>query len=391
LATFALKGEIMKVCLILHSCGIYGAERASLELIDGLKSKGVECFAILPCYGSFIRELKKRNVHFKVIPYKWWMSKNWPFWKRIPRLLLNIVMVVLIIRQVKRWGADVIFTNTITIFVGALASKILRLPHIWYIHEFGYEDHGLIYDLGTTISLWLMNKLSTVCIANSYAVAEKYKKFIPSKKLKVIYYAVSITDQFPSLELKEQMNKPADIKCAIVGNVTQGKGQEDAIRAIKELVQKGIKAHLYIVGREDPKYRQYLDYLVAQGNLRDYVTFLGHIQNPVQVMQHVDVVLMCSRMEAFGRVTVEAMKVGKPVIGTKSGGTKELILDGFNGYLYSPGDYKELAQKILWYYKHPEIAKQMGENGKNWATAQFNQERYIREIMALLMQLINQK
>lgn len=126
---------------------------------------------------------------------------------------------------------------------------------------------------------------------------------------------------------------------AIVGTLHEGKGQEDEIRAIGELVRRGIKAHLYILGEGDPKYKQHLDDLIDKNGIKANVSFLGYIPKAVQVMQHVDVVLICSRMEAFGRVTVEAMRVGTPVIGTRSGGTAELIRENFNGFLYTPGNY----------------------------------------------------
>ena len=55
---------------------------------------------------------------------------------------------------------------------------------------------------------------------------------------------------------------------------------------------------------------------------------------------------MCSRSEAFGRVTVEYLRRGRPVIGTRSGGTPELVEDGVTGFLYEPGDCTALAHRI---------------------------------------------
>jgi len=56
----------MRVCFVLHSSGKSGAERANLELIDGLQNKGIKCFAILPTYGAMIGELKKREIPVKI-------------------------------------------------------------------------------------------------------------------------------------------------------------------------------------------------------------------------------------------------------------------------------------------------------------------------------------
>jgi len=85
----------MRICFILHSSGKGGAEKVNLELIDGLKNRGIQCFAILPSDGPLIKELKKINVPFKVIKYKWWMREEGsPLWKRVGRLILNPIKTV---------------------------------------------------------------------------------------------------------------------------------------------------------------------------------------------------------------------------------------------------------------------------------------------------------
>jgi len=378
----------MKVCFISHSSAKGGAERALIELVDALRERGIEVRVILPSYGPLIEELKSRQITYQVFPYKWWMSKNSPIWKRIGRTVLNLSSIIPLAVMLKCWKCDVVYTNTITVCVGAFAAKLLRLPHVWHIHEFGYEDHGLVFDFGPRVSLWLMDWLSTVCIANSFAVAQKYQQIFKPPKLRVIYQSVSIPSDVLAEKIAVAWN--AEIKCVIVGTLQEGKRQEDAIRAIGELVRQGIKPHLFIVGGGDQKYTQYLKDLVIQEGLGDYITFTGYVENPFIFMQNADVVLMCSRSEAFGRVTVEAMIMGKPVIGAKSGATPELICEGFNGLLYTLGDYKDLARKILYLYEHPELAKQMGENGRQWATRWFTRDRYVEEVLSILQYCVRQ-
>lgn len=83
------------------------------------------------------------------------------------------------------------------------------------------------------------------------------------------------------------------------------------------------------------------------------------------------------------------MKVGKPVIGARSGGTMELIRDGFNGFLYTPGNYKELAEKIQYLYENDDHAQRMGENGYQWASKQFTRDRYGEEVLAILREVVS--
>jgi len=384
----------MRICFILHSSGKGGAERVNLELIEGLEKKGIQCFAILPSDGPLINELKKSNVPLKVIKYKWWMREEGsPLWKRIGRLILNLIKTVPVVKQVKKWKVDVVYSNTITICVGAFAAKLLHLPHIWHIHEFGYEDHRLCFDLGEKIAMGIMNQLSDVCIVSSKAVREKYKEFFPDRKIKLIYYAVCVTNESSCkiLKIKRQLQEASGTKCMIVGSLHKGKYQEDAIRAIGKLIDEEIDVRLYIVGEGKLKYKQYLESLIIIDDLENHVQFLGYIDNPFPVMQQADILLICSRKEAFGRVTVEGMKAGKPVIGAGSGGTKELIRDGYNGFLYTFGDYHELAEKVKYLYQHPDEARQMGENGKQWALEKFNIEHYTDETLTVLRGLTDKK
>ena len=85
-------------------------------------------------------------------------------------------------------------------------------------------------------------------------------------------------------------------------------------------------------------------------------------------------------------IAVEAMKAGKPVIGSRSGGTVEQIADGFNGLFYKPRDCKELATKIKHLHDHPNLAQKMGKNGLHLALEFFNHERYRKEIAKILSQ-----
>jgi glycosyltransferase involved in cell wall biosynthesis len=379
----------MKVCFISHTSGKGGAERVLIELIDVLKERGVECFVIMPDKGALMSELKTRGVTFSKFPYRWWMSKASGSRNRVRRAILNLAMIIPVAARIKLWKCDVVYTNTITMCTGAVAAKLLGLPHIWHIHEFGYEDHGLVFDLAPKISLWLMDHLSTILIANSHAVAQKYQQYISPRKLKVIYCPVIIPQSTFPAKVTMTMNK--GIRCVIVGALQEEKRQEDAILAIGELVHAGVKTELIVVGDGDPRYRKYLHDLVADNELDKCIKFIGYVENPLPFVQSSDVVLMCSKCEAFGRVSVEAMRMGKPVVGSGSGGTKELICNGFNGLLYTPGDYKELAEKIRYLYDHPNVARQMGENGLQWATERFTADRYGDEVLAILKQLINQQ
>jgi glycosyltransferase involved in cell wall biosynthesis len=94
------------------------------------------------------------------------------------------------------------------------------------------------------------------------------------------------------------------------------------------------------------------------------VHFTGFLANPFPVMEAADIVLVCSRKEGFGRVAVEAMRLGKPVVAAASGAILELVEDGFNGLLYTPGDHQVLADKLLNLLQSRSLRTKLGENGR---------------------------
>ena len=98
---------------------------------------------------------------------------------------------------------------------------------------------------------------------------------------------------------------------------------------------------------------------------------------------------MCSHREAFGRVTVEAMKMGKPVVGAAIDATKELIQDGCNGLLYRVGDANDLAQKIGTLYHDREKLAVMSERARTWALDRFTTRRYSNDLRAIFEEALS--
>jgi glycosyltransferase involved in cell wall biosynthesis len=88
-------------------------------------------------------------------------------------------------------------------------------------------------------------------------------------------------------------------------------------------------------------------------------------------------------------VTLEAMKEGIPVIGTKSGGTLELIEDGLTGFFYKPGDYNELSDKIKYFYDNHDKLREMGHNAKILAKSKFTPEKYVKMTLKVLSDVIS--
>jgi glycosyltransferase involved in cell wall biosynthesis len=376
----------VRVCFVSHSSGEGGAEKALLETIDVLRDEGVECTVFLPERGAMANELDTLRVPYCVAPYKWWVGAKTDTVKaRIVRAGTNCLAAMSVLDKAIQWRPHLIVSNTNAVVVGALVAYVLRRPHLWHLHEFGEEDHGFTFDLGERISYRVMDSLSSICVTNSRAVTAKYDRHIPASKLRQIYYSMH---RFRPV--REESGSPPvpprrfPFRCIIVGRLSEGKGHQDAIEAIAELRRHDIRTELLVVGSGPTEHENYLRGLVRRYELGECVLFIGQAKNVLPFVQSADIVLMCSRAEAFGRVTVEAMLAEKPVIGANSGGTPELIQEGTTGLLYQPGNSRELADKLRYLCERPPVAKQMGVNAGAWARASFTKNRYSKEILSAL-------
>jgi glycosyltransferase involved in cell wall biosynthesis len=364
-----------------------GAETILLETIEILRERGIECRAILPAIGEFSNCLTSLGIPFAILPVPWWMSsRKLSLLSQMKSARRIAVAALRTAVQVWRWKCDVVYSNTITVCTGAFAAAILRRPHVWHIQEFGPEDHGLVFHFGEARSVRLLGYLSASCIALSRALKGKLAAHIAPSKISVVYPSmhIAITKNAGSLARQPGLHADRVFRCLIVGRLAQGKRQEDAIRAVACLLEDGISTELVIVGAGDPSYRQRLEELVRQKGLRERVTFVGEVPDASPFIATSDVLLMCSRSEGFGRVTIEGMLAGKPVIGARGGASPELVQDGSTGLLYAAGDPRDLALKIRELYENREYAEALGRNAKCWVGTVFTKERYVMEMLPIL-------
>jgi glycosyltransferase involved in cell wall biosynthesis len=377
----------MRICFISHSSRNGGAERVLLESIEILQMHGMECKVLLPHHGDLCAELDRIGTPFSVVSFPLWMAREeislFSFFKAAFSTLVSTIVVAW---KIYCWKCDQIYSNTVTVCVGAFAALLLGRPHIWHLHEFGKEDQGLSFLFGKRFSLGIVNRLSSRCICVSRVLAKHYEQSVESSKITVIYPSMHLAPKDAASDSSDFAILPANgrFRCVIVGALTEGKGQEESVMALADLKKRGLDAELLIVGEGVRSYRCRLEELVAANALETQVAFAGQVKSALPAMRSANAVLVCSKSEAFGRVTIEGMLAGKPVIGARRGATAELIKEGVNGLLYNYGDPKDLADKIQYLYKNPAVAEQLGKAAQSWVEGFFTAERYSKEILALL-------
>lgn len=377
----------MRVCFVSPTWWDGGSERSMIDLIDALTARGVECRVVIPGRDYVAQALEARRITYAVYSFRPWTRRfPLPLWDRLlKKPLVHSLRGARLARMIRSWKCDVVVTNTLTCCEGALGARLLGIPHVTHVREFGDLDHGLHFEFGPRLSMRILSALSKLVVFNSKAVAGHYERQVPPDRARVVYNAVPVPPM-PATEQGKQARRgaAAPFLCVLVGTVAESKGHEEALRAVHDVIRRGLPVRLTIVGSGSAPYVEYLRRLIDSLGLAPHVDMVGYACDPYPFFRRADVALMCSRMEAFGRVVLEAMKMGTPVIGARSGGTPEAIRDGFNGLLYTPGDWKGLADKIQVLCEDRQAARRLGQQAREWATRTFTLERYGDEMLAVL-------
>jgi glycosyltransferase involved in cell wall biosynthesis len=374
----------MKISFISHSAALGGAERGLLDIIDAVREKGVFVHVVIPKSGPLEEELLKRGVVFEVSDLFWWANVEKDNIKDAQNLIYRNALELVL--KLKNVNPDIVFTSTSVISEGAIAAKILSVPHVWNVSEFGTEEHGIRYMLDEKERMEFVDKYSDKIFFVSDALKKYYEKRLDRKKMTVIPNMVKIKKSAIRQEIFFHLGDA--LKLALVGNVTKGKGQKDAILAVCDLLKKDKKVELVMAGTIGSReYYDELQKIIQENELEDYIKYVGCLESAAELIDQADVALVCSTQEGFGRVAVEGMLSRKPVILSNSGALPELVVEKENGFLYTPGDFNELAEKIEYFIGNRNEIERMGQNGYDFAKTKFNEEEYSKKIIKEFMEL----
>lgn len=382
----------MNILYISHYSSLEGGSNLSLlYLMEEMKKRGANVYLLVPYRDkSFLLPFRMKGIKVILYKYKWWMKekRNVKLSKYFTTFFVNYITAYRVAKRIEKFNIDIIHTNSSVSYIGGLISKFTGIPHVWHIREFGKEDHNLDFLYGKKYAMKFMDKYSSRIIAISNAIYEKYKDYF-GDKLTVVYNGISKN----YINKKREGAEKDKISLLMASSIMPGKGQLDAVMAVNHLVNSGYgNLHLYIAGPiKNKEYYDEIEKVINENGLHQNIDFVGYQDDLKALRQITDIELVCSKSEAFGRVTVEAMLSENPVIGSDSGGTKELIINGYNGLLYKNTDYLDLAEKIKYFIDNKEKIIVMGKNAYDYALNNFTAERNAEELYSIYCKLLSEK
>ena len=229
----------------------------------------------------------------------------------------------------------------------------------------GYaERFSFIYKIITPLikKIW---KDAAEVIANSQGLKELALRTNSKQKISVIYNGID-TEKFKPASVPKNNNK--FIITPGASRLTSRKGLVYLIRAVDKLSKKYQQVELKIMGDGEGE-RVRLEEIVDKLNLRGRVVFLGRIprEKTFSYYQEADVFVLPSLNEGMSNAMLEALATGLPILATDTGGSKELITEGENGYIIEMKNAQDIADKLEKLINNSELKNKMGEASRRRA------------------------
>lgn len=275
---------------------------------------------------------------------------------------------------------DVLFANSQkALVIGALAAWMCGKSLVWYLHDILTADH--FSALNRRVAVSLANRFATRIVANSQASLDA---FVASggrrDRTAVVFNGIDAPafDEARTAKTKQVRAELGWNGAKIVGvfsRIAPWKGQHVLLEALANIPDvNGLFVGAPLFSGDD-RYQSQLADTVKSLGLQNRVHFMGFRDDISELLNAVDFIAHTSvSPEPFGRVIVEGMLAGKPVVATRAGGACEIIRDGATGILVPPGDAAALASTLRSFVNDPVKAARLGEAGRVSAMERFSVE-----------------
>ncbi|MBI4553754.1 MAG: glycosyltransferase [Candidatus Latescibacteria bacterium] len=368
-----------------------GASWSLFYLLKYLDRSRVEPIVVLPTAGLLARRLETIQVRYRFCPDLPERLDMLRFagggWLRtLLSMLLNVVgglrTVVALIRFIRAEHVDVIYCNHMLVKpIGALAGQWTGTPVILHCRTV-YRSFLRRRLLAHIARLTAVKQV--ICISKATEQAYHF-----SGKTVIIPNGVDLSEYQPEKvtgTLRTELGLDEEpLIVGYVGRIIRMKGLDVLLDAARTVLHANPRVVICIIGENLPSTTDDLQALYAQQaveyGIADRVRFLGFREDVRPCLRDLDLLVVPSKEpEAFGRVTIEAMAMGVPVIATAHGGSCEIIDDRVDGFLVPPNDARALARTILAALASPDTRRTMGERARRKVGRCFDAADVARQI-----------
>jgi glycosyltransferase involved in cell wall biosynthesis len=385
----------MNILFLNHTAASSGAELALMRLIEGLRAEHRVALAC-PADGPLGTQADAAGIERFPVPA--FEASLRPDLLHTPVGLVRLGAGGVAVRRVaRRFGADLVHANTTRAgLIGAVARRLGGPPLVVRAHE-----HLPPTPLGRAVRSVLARSAGAV-VTVSQDTARLFNEGLRRPVATHVYNSFDRTRFDPArvapAPLRAELGIPAD--AALLGQIAQitpWKGQDVSIRALAQLRDGGLDAHLLLVGEiafagpavryDNHGYLRELHALVGELGLDGRVHFLGHRDDVPAILRALDLSLLPSWYEPFANVMLESMAMGTPLLVSEVGGGPELVEDGVSGRLLAPkrpDSWAAAARELL---GDRERLARMGARARA-ATERFNDAAHARDMLAVYSRVL---
>jgi len=359
-----------------------------LIFLKNIKHQGIQPYLICYSDGPFIQQVKKfgiKNAIFK---------RNY--------LFSSIFIVLKIFSYLKKNNIHLVHVNCLDIRAGIAAwlAKVPFVGHLRVVFPFTWRDR-----------LFVLLSKKVIAVSNAVVASFCLRKPSYRDKFAVVPNAIEIPYNLTPAPLKKEFRLPEDAKLVgAVGRIDSWKGYEYFLESAVIIKKQYTDVFFFIIGdvdqrnREGRAYFDMLKRLAAELNLQGRLFLTGFREDILKVIKALDILVVPSIVikkyrgevtEGFGRVAIEAMAVGVPVVASNIGGLPEIVEDDVSGILVPPGNSKAIANAVLSILMDKSKATALGEGGRKrveaFFTIQQNEEKIAKIYLSILEKNNNAK
>lgn len=310
---------------------------------------------------------------------------KWRGWQELNRATDHLRGIVAAVRS------DVLLSCTNKDhFAAGAAAQTTGLPSVWWVNDIISADF-FSWPVRRVFVAKAQRLATRLAPVSDFGRAALVLEGVPAERIETIHNGIPL-DRYQrgtSTLLRDQLKiSPGEPLFGLVGRITPWKGHELFLRLAAEWARSGQPGRFAIIGRafnEDEPFLASLREFVRQRKLEGRVHFVAFQADIAATLSQLDVLLHCStKPEPFGRVLIEAMAVGVPVIGARAGGVPEILTDYTNGLLATPGDAADYLRHMKMMVDHRTVAEKLAAEGRRTVERRFTLERVFADFARLI-------